>query len=365
MNNTFLKKEAGYHLLLWILLIGPHGFFSAYLIEQHLDLLVYCVAVSDGLLILIIYFTIYTLIPKLFVRKKYLIFSIALLFLFAIYVAACLKMETDITAVLKRNHNTVHFASFYFINISRYTLIAFLLFRLNQHFEQKRKLQEVTLQKLQTEIKYLHAQINPHFLFNTLNNLYGLALTRSEKTADIILRLSKMMDYILYEVDGGRVPLSRDIENLENYIEMERIRQGNNAKILFQVDGVAAGHFVEPLLMLPLVENAFKHGVNQMINGAMVDMNLSITDSDIVFSVRNNYNSGANASRQLHKSLGIANLKKRLELFYPGRYSLEIMNDGECYNVRLTIEQERQLSGLSSELTEAKNGANEILLPYR
>jgi two-component system, LytTR family, sensor kinase len=332
------RKEVGYHLLLWLLLIGPHSFFSAYLIEDHLDLLIYCIAVADGLLILIIYFTVYVLIPRYFVGKEYLTFSACLIGLFALYILSCVKMENDIAHALGRDPDDTKLAFYYLISISRYTLIGFLLFRLSQSFLQKKKLDEIAVQKLEAEVSYLRAQINPHFLFNTLNNLYGLALERSDKTPDLIVRLSKMMDYMLYEVEGTKVLLKRDVENVENYIAMERIRQGNNATIHFHVNGEIRNQLIEPLLMLPLVENAFKHGVSQLIEEAYLDVHLSITDEEFLFCVKNNYKQGKPRD-QLHESLGLVNLRKRLNLFYPGRYSLDIFDDSLNYHVTLRIVQ--------------------------
>jgi two-component system LytT family sensor kinase len=335
--NLF-KKETGYHLLLWALLIGPHSFFSAYLINEHFGLLLYCIVIADGLLIAMIYFIIYVLIEKYVVKKQIAAFSLWLIALFTIYTLACVKMETDIAAVLGHEQKVAVLSVFYFINISRYTLIGFLLYRLNQSVKQKKKLDEITVQKLRAEVNYLRAQINPHFLFNTLNNLYGLSLERSEKTPELIIRLSNMMDFMLYEVEGTKVLLQRDIENLENYIEMERIRQGNNARIHFEVRGEVTNQLIEPLLMLPLVENAFKHGVNQMIGGAYLDITLSVSKDDIEFVVKNNYKSGK-TKQQIHQSVGVGNLRKRLELFYPGRHNLEIYDDSTNYRVTLRIWQ--------------------------
>jgi sensor histidine kinase YesM len=340
MSRTYsiFQKELGYHILLWTLLIGPHSFFSAYLIEDHPGLLLYCIAISDILLMAIVYFIIYVLIGRYFLKKQFIAFTLWLATLFTLYILACVKMEIDISTAIGREYKSLSYAVFYFINISRYTLIGFLLFRLNESFRQKKKLDEITVQKLQAEINYLRAQINPHFLFNTLNNLYGLALERSEKTPELIIRLSKMMDYMLYEVEGTKVLLKRDVENLENYIEMERIRQGNNARIRFEIKGEVTNQLIEPLLMLPLVENAFKHGVSKMIGGAYLDIVLSLSKDEIKFFVKNNYKPG-NGQEQIHQSLGIVNLQKRLALFYPGTHSLKILDDSVNYNVTLRIWQ--------------------------
>ncbi len=291
---------------------------------------------SDGLLIAIIYFVIYYLIGRYYQPRRYVVFSIWLAVLFAVYTAACVKMEGDISAQIGREDRVLNYSFYYLINISRYTVIGFLLYRLNQNILQRKKLQQVTVEKLKAEVNYLRAQINPHFLFNTLNNLYGLSLQRSEKTPDLIIRLSKMMDYMLYEVEGTKVMLQRDVENLENYIEMEKIRQGNQAMIHFGIQGEIKNQLIEPLLMLPLVENAFKHGVNQLIDGAYLDIGLIVSDDGLVFSVKNNYKSGKQ-NGQIHQSLGLANLRRRLNLFYPDRHRLDIYDDTINYHVELRI----------------------------
>jgi hypothetical protein len=330
------STEIGYHVLLWALLIGPHSFFSSYLIEDHLDLLLYCIAVADGLLIAMVYFVIYFLIRNYYQARKYALFGLWVLGLCTIYTIACIKMERDITFVLGRPDRTREYAVYYIINFCRYTLIGFLLFKLKQYLQQRKQLEQIRVEKLQAEVNYLRAQINPHFLFNTLNNIYGLSLQQSPKTPELIVRLSRMMDYMLYEVEGTKVPLQRDLENLANYIEMERIRQGNNAVINYEVEGEITNQMIEPLLFLPLVENAFKHGVNQMIEGAYLDVKLIASWNHITFTVKNNYKKGTDR-QQVHKSLGLINLRKRLELFYPGKHMLEIYDDSVNYHVRLEI----------------------------
>ena len=328
--------EIGYHVLLWVLLIGPHSFFSSYLIDDHLDLLLYCIAVADGLLIVIVYFVIYVLIERLYQRGRYMLFAFWLLGLSAIYTLSCLKMETDITAVLGRENRIIDYTVYYIINFSRYTVISFLLFRLKQYMQQQKLMEQMSLEKLRAEVNYLRAQINPHFLFNTLNNIYGLSLKQSPKTPELIVRLSRIMDYMLYELEGTKVLLKSDLENLSNYIEMERIRQGNNALIEFKIEGEITNQLVEPLLFLPLVENAFKHGVNQMIEGAYLEIKLIAALDHLTFTVKNNYKA-LKHRQQFHQSLGLTNLTKRLELFYPKKHLLEIYDDSINYHVKLEI----------------------------
>ncbi len=332
-KSTF-QREVPYHLLLWVLLIGPHSYFNSSLIDKSGSIFLLNLGVKVGLLILITYINIYYLIPKFYQTKRYTSYIILLGVLFSLFIYA----NSQIEIYLSDSMTSLESFLFNFFNISRYTVISFLLYGLRGNFEQKEKLDQMHLEKLQSEINYLRAQINPHFLFNTLNNLYGLALEKSDRVPDVIIRLSKMMDYMLYELEGTKVPLKRDLENLENYIDLERIRQGNNAFIKYSVTGDVADQLVEPLLMLPLVENAFKHGVNQLITGAYLEIAVHVTDITLLFKVKNNYSAKCPEEKQIHSSIGLSNLQKRLELFYPMNHKLQITKTDNLYEVLLKIE---------------------------
>jgi LytS/YehU family sensor histidine kinase len=224
---------------------------------------------------------------------------------------------------------------FYVFNVCSYILTSFLLFSLQEKQQQKERLDQVELEKLGTEIKYLRAQINPHFLFNTLNNLYGLSLERSEKTPEIILKLSQIMDYMLYESNDLKVYLKKDINNIENYIDIERIRQGNNAGILFEVKGEISNQVIVPLILLPLVENAFKHGVNTIIKGAYMHVSIEVNGADLSIDVKNNFKkSGDEESRE---GIGLSNLQQRLDLFYPDAHTMEVEATNDDYHVNLKL----------------------------
>jgi LytS/YehU family sensor histidine kinase len=210
------------------------------------------------------------------------------------------------------------------------------LYNLQEKTEQQQKMDEIQVEKLKTEVNYLRAQINPHFLFNTLNNIYALSLEKSDKTPEIIMRLSKMMDYMLYESDELLVPLKNEVENLDNYVTIERLRQGNNGKINYTVKGEITDQRIVPLIFLPLIENGFKHGINQIIRAAFLDINLTISRDHIELSVINNFRPEAVTSRD-RNGIGLQNLTKRLELFYPGKYKLELKQEMGIYDVHLNI----------------------------
>ncbi len=336
--KNVIKGSVPYHLLVWTLLVGPHAFFSSYLISQNLALFFLAILVQDGLIIGLTYVNILWIIPRFYGARQYLIFTLLLVVQFCFYLAAAVEVDAYIGLKLGVEEKVFFSLAFNFFNICRYTVTAFLLFGLRKQLEQKKILELMQVEKLQAEVKYLRAQINPHFLFNTLNNLYGLALQKSERTPEVVVRLSKMMDYMLFELEDARILLQRDLDHLADYIDLEKIRQGNNATIRFNVSGDVGAYQIEPLLLLPLVENAFKHGVNQMMEGSYLDINVSVSEGKLEFKIKNNYKRKVNDQGQVHNSLGLSNLRKRLNLSYPGRHQLQIFDDDSNYEVTLLLE---------------------------
>lgn len=297
------------------------------------------VLVRNIVVLVVIYANFLFLIPRFFRKGKYVIYSLLTLTLIAASVWA--MSEYDQYRQAKMGYPALTFSEmiqellFYSFNLLTYILTAFLLYSLQEKQEQKEKLDQVQLEKLGTEIKYLRAQINPHFLFNTLNNLYGLALEKSEKTPEIVLKLSRIMDYMLYESNDGKVYLKKDIENVVNYIDIERIRQGNNAEIKFEVKGQITDQTVVPLMLLPLVENAFKHGVNTIIRGAYMHVSILVNGNELEIDVRNNFKKFDEGSDR--NGIGLANLEKRLDLFYPGAHTMNAESIGDDYHVNLKL----------------------------
>lgn len=336
--REYLRSDAAYHILIWALLIVPHGFFTYPFLERFgATKYIANLLVTDGLLLVIVYLNVFYLIRKFYKARKFVVYFAILIILIAFYIYAAIALEGFIMPRGRSAQNILYAVLFNFSNIARYCVIAFLLYDTQEKFDQAKQLAQIKIDKVNTEINYLRAQINPHFLFNTLNNLYGLSLEKSEKTPEVILKLSKIMDYMLFDLDGTKVPLTKDVENLENYIELEKIRQGNNAKILFTKSGTIDSQLIEPLLLLPLVENAFKHGVNQLIEGAYLEIKLEVAGDKLKFEVTNNYRQST-AEKQMHPSIGLTNLRRRLELFYPNRHTLTIRDDSVNYHVLLTLD---------------------------
>ena len=338
-QKSAFQGNFSYHLLVWALLIIPTLFGSTYLLRVSFEAYMTTVLVRNGLLMAIVYINFLVLIPKLFRHKKYISFTLLTLVLIALVVMATAALDRYNYSLMNikplTSREMMQEMLFYVFNSCSYVVTAFLLFSLQEKQEQEKKLDEVRLEKLGAEIKYLRAQINPHFLFNTLNNIYGLALEKSEKTPEIIMKLSKIMDYMLYESNDVKVYLKKDIDNIRNYIDIERIRQGNNAEIIFDVRGDITDQVIVPLTLLPLVENAFKHGVNTIIKGAYMHVTIVVNGQDLDMDVKNNFKNLPEETER--NGIGLTNLERRLDLFYPGDYSMKASAFHDDYHVKLKL----------------------------
>ena len=200
--------------------------------------------------------------------------------------------------------------------------------------------QELEKQTMQSELRFLKSQINPHFLFNTLNNLYALTLKKSDKAPEIVIKLSEMMRYMLYECNEKRVMLSKEVNYIKNYIDLESLRQGKNVKINFQLIGDAGHRMIAPLMFTPFLENSFKHGVGNLIANGFVNIKLSVNGDDVDFYIENSKPDKPPTS--IHKDkrsggIGLVNVQKRLNLLYPEKYDLQIKDTPNAYAVHLKI----------------------------
>lgn len=206
-----------------------------------------------------------------------------------------------------------------------------------RQLEAKQRIGLLEKEKTVAELYALKAQINPHFLFNSLNNLYSLSLDNDKRTPRIILRLSEMMRYLLYESEVQRVSLQKEVEHLDNYIEMQELRLGANADIQFFKKGLFENVKIAPLLFLPLVENAFKHGVKGHKDGAFIHVFLSLHNGEIIFKVENKKGEVDKTLYQNNGGVGLENLKKRLELIYPDKHQLYVVENTDNYSTILKI----------------------------
>lgn len=194
---------------------------------------------------------------------------------------------------------------------------------------------EIEKEKLTTELLFLKSQINPHFFFNTLNNIYSLAVTGSEKTAPTILKLSSIMRYIISDAQLNLVPLEKEIQFTKHIIDLQLVRLTDKVKVDFTIDGSVEDKMIDPLLFIPFVENALKYGVSAKVETHII-FHLKISDKRVIFSSTNSIVKSENDMRET-TGIGINNVKRRLALLYPDKHNLQIYDNGETFSVKLEI----------------------------
>jgi hypothetical protein len=201
--------------------------------------------------------------------------------------------------------------------------LAIAVFFIKQALDEKAELQNVQRDNTLFKLRYLRAQLNPHFLFNTLNSIYSLSLQKSDKTPEVVIKLADIMRYLVEDCNEPKIPLSKEIEFIQNYLEIERIR--HKADIRFNVEGETAGVMIEPFLFISFIENGFKHALDNSYDNSFIYITLRSEPGKITLTVVNNTSIDIETqSKKLHGT-GIKNSKNLLELLYPGDYSLNII----------------------------------------
>jgi two-component system LytT family sensor kinase len=203
-----------------------------------------------------------------------------------------------------------------------------------ENMRQKETEQEIIKKKLETELQFLKAQTNPHFLFNTLNNIYALARKKSDNTADVVLKLSKLLRFMLYESQKENITISEEIQVIDDYIELEKIRYSSGLKLNFLKSVDNELELIAPLILLPFVENAFKHGASESRFGSIINIDLYLLEGNLYFKIENSISS--ETQKMQPEKLGLKNIKRQLELLYP-EHSLEIENDETHFAVTLNL----------------------------
>src|SRR5688572_6366680 len=191
-------------------------------------------------------------------------------------------------------------------------------------------------EKITAELQLLKAQVHPHFLFNTLNNIYSFSMDNSPKTPGMIVKLSSLLSYMLYDCKAEQVQLEKEIENMQNYIDLEKERYGNKIEISWSVEGNVKNKFISPLLMLPFLENAFKHGVSEQLEKPWLSVDISVKSDSLRCKIANSKNEFIGRHTNGH-GIGITNVKKRLALMYPNNHELKMHDGGIFFVVSLFV----------------------------
>jgi sensor histidine kinase YesM len=329
------------HILFWIismLLFTVLIFYNRDFRFSEFDLRMGISILSTLFLLAIsVYINLLWILPKFFSTRKYLLFFVlqllnALLFILLNFI---------LTGILEGYHPNFleeavaeFFLVIVFLAVS--TLMKFMQDSINLQGVQL-KIKEVERQKIESELRALKAQVNPHFFFNTLNSMYALSLDKSDKAPELILKLSELMRYILYESADDQVPMERQIDFIKNYIYLEKIRTNERLKVEFLVKGENTGMTIAPLMLIPFVENAFKHVAKKNGTDAFIRIELDISKDDRMLFRCENSKDISMPDNVKQEGIGLSNVKKRLEMQYPGKHTLLLQDNGDKYNVELLI----------------------------
>lgn len=342
LNKT---KFVSFHLFFWV----GVWFFYVYFFSYNSTNSEYVTWFSSFLLpvtMITTYFVIYNLIPKYLLTKKYWIFALysfyTLIFSTHLIVLTMLGCFVFLSNLEIANMPPMS-RNYIFILILVYLVVGLVSFisLLNHNFktisknkELQNKILETQLQIKNQELQYLKKQIHPHFLFNTLNTIYGFALKQSKDTPEIILKLSNLLDYILYQVNKPKVSLKEEVLHIKEYIELEKIRFQDTLKVNFVATNISDKVEVAPLLLIPFVENAFKHGI--IVNGFLtVEGSVEFIKNELNFTIKNTISEVDEAISE--NGIGLENIKKRLDLLYKNNYTLQVEKLNGWFKVNLKI----------------------------
>jgi len=331
--KSFITKSWWLHLLLWALSfysIGSYFSISNYL--KFIDF-IYSGIFHIPLLVLV-YINLQVLIPRFLQQEKYGLFLLAALLNILLAYALHELVFDIILAQLTLDFYMVSFTepSVLFTIFGIYMLLSTLL----QLSFSWYRLHEIEKENLSLELKTLKMQINPHFLFNSLNSIYALSLKKSDDAPKSILELSALMRYMIYEVSDELVPLKQEVEALEHYIRLQKLRLAAGADITFEKQIEKPEMPIAPMLFLPLIENSFKHGLKSK-EGNYVQLHLSAKDNLIKFSLSNNKSLKDDPEKGQFGGIGLQNVAKRLHLIYGERAQMEVQDLDQDFKVEIRI----------------------------
>jgi Putative regulator of cell autolysis len=339
-KSWLLKRRWLYHVLFWVIynLFVGFLFFNLYGITEPVFYLLMLLFLPGELLLT--YFNFYVLMPRLLFAGKYFRYALALL--------ACIVAISICNVFIHRLNVSLgsHYygigVEFSFRIIFARTFELFSIISITTGMKlakdwllQLQWIREKEKQYLETELNFLKSQINPHFFFNTLNNLYSLTLKKSDLAPEVVLKLSDLMSYMLYESNTPKIALDKEITYLKNYIDVEQLRFGQRLQVQFNISGPTEQVAVPPMLLILFVENSFKHGTRHIIHQIHIRISLAVHDGFVHFRVENPVGNNFTVSEQT--GIGLKNAQRRLELLYGSQYTLDMHIKDNQYIVSLKI----------------------------
>ncbi|MGZ8522852.1 MAG: sensor histidine kinase [Chitinophagaceae bacterium] len=335
-----LLKYKLHHVFFWMLVFGFWYFlrYQDYTVPGR-AFLITLIKVID--LAVMVYITNYILLPKLFYKKQYGWFVLA--FFLLVVSSSVLKMNIlgrimdapqlySLSGDLKQRIYDNVIPHFFLVIAGAAIKLMFDYSSLQQ------KMAETAKEKAEAELNFLKSQINPHFLFNSLNSVYFLIDKNNAEARESLHKFSDMLRYQLYEVNGAKIPVEREISYLKDYVDLQKLRKDEHYTVSFDYSPQVRGFSIEPLLLIPFVENAFKHVSSNTDKNNFVKLELTRNDGQFIFSTENSKDRAK--TTDAYSGIGLKNVKRRLELLYPGRHELVIRDEKDIYRVDLKLKIE-------------------------
>lgn len=331
------RLQIGLHIALWGLAFAVHIVFFGRFFSPGVTFLR---GLGNILPLVFIFYLNLFLVNRLWERGRYFIylFLVILLVLSLTVLRTRINLlfpEMDRAALFLANETFSWRIAALVTNIGALLVSALYQILQNRKLEEQRSLEVINRQN-EAQLQFLRAQINPHFLFNTLNNIYALAVVKSDKTANMVLRLSNLLRYVVYDGKAEQVALPREIEHIHQYIELFQLRSETPANIQFTVEGQTEGYMMEPMILIPLVENCMKHCDFDTNDRAFVRITLKTAYGKLFFQTINS-KSDNDLQKDKVGGVGLENIRKRLMLKYPERFSFEISDKKDTFEVRLEM----------------------------
>lgn len=344
VNSSLYQRASEYKLhhlvfwaayfVFWILIYGDVSIANA-VINASITILIHGT---------VSYFNIYFLIPRLLRNKQYLFYIVSVMLsigLSILLLSVAFYTANTISPAVKDNLLDTGFLFANAVSVA-YTLgITTSLKLVKQWYERERQTKDLERLNMETELKYLKSQINPHFLFNSLNSLYALTLRKSDEAPNLVLKLSDILRYVLYEGGTRWVELDKEINYIQSYLDLEKLRNGDRLDITFDVTGSTFGVKIAPMLFLTFIENSFKHGISKKAEGGYVNIQLEVLENEVRFSICNSkVDEKEERLNGNQGGIGLQNVRKRLNLLYPDRHRILITDKRETYCVHVNLNTE-------------------------
>lgn len=334
--KIYFEKTWFNHLIFWLFLLVFLLIFDR--ADEPIGFVLIKELINIAFFAPLIYLNLYNLVPRYLEKGKFLQYFffilILVLLLTPIKVVVSYLIHYPYPEQQEYLLNNQYLISIQLIFVSIASMIFALISNIFKHQLEKKELQE---KSLTSELKFLKSQIDPHFFFNTLNSLYALTLKKSDHAPETVLKLSDIMRYMLYECNEKTVLLSKEVQYIQNYIDLEKIRHGNDLTITLTIEGELDKKRIMPLVFSPFIENCFKHGVKNSIDGGYISILLSVLNDQLYFEVENSKHGTETKANNELGGIGLSNVKRRLKLEYPKDHELNITETDKLYKIELTI----------------------------